>query len=253
MKLISINNIIKMYGSKDSTVNAINELSFDIDKGEFISIMGSSGSGKTTLLNCIATIDSITSGNIFLDGTDITKIKEKKLAQFRRMNLGFIFQDYNLINNLTMRENIALALSINNIKAKEIDNQVNKIARELGIYEILEKYGHEISGGQKQRVAFARAIIHNPKLILADEPTGALDSYSSKRLLETMIYLNKQLSTTMLMVTHDSNAASYSSRVLFLKDGKLFSELIRKSESRAEFFSDILEEIKILEEGEGHK
>ncbi|MEG0502898.1 MAG: ABC transporter ATP-binding protein [Cellulosilyticaceae bacterium] len=242
-----------MYGSKDSTVNAINELSFDIDKGEFISIMGSSGSGKTTLLNCIATIDSITSGNIFLDGTDITKIKEKKLAQFRRMNLGFIFQDYNLINNLTMRENIALALSINNIKAKEIDNQVNKIARELGIYEILEKYGHEISGGQKQRVAFARAIIHNPKLILADEPTGALDSYSSKRLLETMIYLNKQLSTTMLMVTHDSNAASYSSRVLFLKDGKLFSELIRKSESRAEFFSDILEEIKILEEGEGHK
>lgn len=253
MKLISVNNIIKTYGSKNSTVNAINQLSFDIDKGEFISIMGASGSGKTTLLNCIATIDSITSGNIFLDGTDITKIKEKKLAKFRRINLGFIFQDYNLINNLTMRENIALALSINNIKAKEIDNQVDEIARELGIYEILEKYGHEISGGQKQRAAFARAIIHNPKLILADEPTGALDSNSSKRLLETMLYLNKQLSTTMLMVTHDSTAASYSSRVLFLKDGKLFSELIKKSDSREEFFSEILEELKILEAGEGNK
>lgn len=202
--------------------------------------MGASGSGKTTLLNCISTIDRVTSGHIYLEGNDITKLKGNELNKFRREELGFIFQDFNLLDTLTAYENIALALSIQNVKAKEIDNQIKEIAKKLNIVDVLKKYPYQMSGGQKQRVASARAIITNPKLILADEPTGALDSKSSKMLLESFENLNKELQATILMVTHDAFTSSYASRVIFIKDGKIFHELIRGKDTRKEFLIRLL-------------
>lgn len=247
MTILSVNKLKKQYGTKKSKIlNALNNVNFDIKKGEFIAIMGASGSGKTTLLNCIATIDTATEGSILLEDIDITKLKQKDCAEFRRNNLGFIFQDFHLLDHLTVEENIALALSINDVDSKIITEKVNNIAKQLGIEEILNKYPYETSGGQKQRCACARALITNPKLVLADEPTGALDSATSQMFLETLEDMNKRLKTTILMVTHDGYSASYANKVLVLKDGKIFTEIQRKEKSRSEFFDDILKVLGVL-------
>lgn len=240
-KVLEVKNIEKYYGNKSNLTKAINNISFNIEKGEFVGIMGASGSGKTTLLNCIATIDKVTAGNILINKQEITKLKGNKLNKFRREELGFIFQDFNLLDTITAYENIALALTIQKVKPKEIESRVEDIAKKLNITDILNKYPYQISGGQKQRVASGRAIITNPKLVLADEPTGALDSKSARQLLESFEDLNKKLNTTILMVTHDSFTASYANRILFIKDGKIFNELIKGEDSRKEFFEKIIE------------
>lgn len=244
--ILTVNNIEKYYGGKSNITKAIDNISFTIDKGEFVGIMGPSGSGKTTLLNCISTIDTVSTGNIIINGHDITKLKSKKLENFRENELGFIFQDFNLLDTLTAYENIALALTIQGKKPKEIDSLIKSIVENLGISSILNKYPYEMSGGQKQRVASARAIVTNPSLILADEPTGALDSKSSRLLLDSFENLNEKLKATILMVTHDAFTASYAHRILFIKDGKIFNELIRGNDSRKEFFDRIIEVITIL-------
>ena len=245
-KTLEIKNLKKFYGTKSNITKAVNDLSLEVEEGEFVAIMGASGSGKTTLLNCISTIDEVTSGHIFIDGKDITELKEKELAGFRRENLGFIFQDFNLLDTLTISENISLALIINKEDANKVEKKVKNIAEKLGIEEILNKYPYEVSGGQKQRCACARALINKPKLILADEPTGALDSKSSRMLLETMEEMNKKLNATILMVTHDSISASFCKRVLFLKDGKIFNEIRRGEKPRKEFFDEILDVLTLL-------
>ena len=244
--VLKVDNIEKYYGSKANLTKAIDRISFEVEKGEYIGIMGASGSGKTTLLNCISTIDRVTAGNILINGMDITKLKGKHLSKFRREELGFIFQDFNLLDTLTAFENIALALSIQNVPAREIELRVRQTARELGIEEVLNKYPYQMSGGQKQRVASARAIITNPKLILADEPTGALDSRSSRMLLESFNFLNTELSATILMVTHDAFTASYAGRVIFIKDGKIFNEIRRGESTRKEFFDKIIDVVTLL-------
>ena len=244
--ILKIQNVEKYYGSRSSLTKAIDNISFEVDKGEFVAIMGASGSGKTTLLNCISTIDKVTSGHIYVDKEDITKLKGNNLNKFRREELGFIFQDFNLLDTLTAYENIALALSIQNVGATEIAKRIDKVAKELDIKDVLKKYPYQMSGGQKQRVASARAIITNPKLVLADEPTGALDSKSAKMLLERFTYLNKELAATILMVTHDAFTASYATRVIFIKDGKLFNEIIRGDKSRKEFFDEIIDVVTLL-------
>lgn len=245
-EVLRVSNIEKYYGRKGNITKAINNISVSVNEGEFIGVMGSSGSGKTTLLNCISTIDKVTSGKIFISGNDITKLNSKKIAKFRREELGFIFQDFSLLDTLTVYENIALALSILRLDHKEIDRKVKEISKRLNIEEILKKFPYEISGGQKQRVAAARSIVTSPKMILADEPTGALDSKSAKMLLESLEDLNKNLNATILMVTHDAFTASYADRILFIKDGKLFNELIRGNDTRKEFFSKIIEVIAVL-------
>jgi len=207
-KVLEVKNIEKYYGNKGNLTKAIDNISFNVFKGEFVGIMGASGSGKTTLLNCISTIDKVTSGDIIVNNNDITKLKGDKLNKFRREDLGFIFQDFNLLDTLTNYENIALALTIQGVKPKEIDDRIKDISKKLGIEKILNKYPYEVSGGQKQRVASARAIITNPKLVLADEPTGALDSKSARMLLENFEYLNNKLNATIVMVTHDAFTAS---------------------------------------------
>lgn len=244
--ILKIDKIEKYYGNKASLTKAVDNISFNVEKGEFVAIMGASGSGKTTLLNCISTIDRVTSGHIYVAGEDITKLKGNKLNKFRREELGFIFQDFNLLDTLTAYENIALALSIQDVRANEIDRRIKKVAKDLDIEGVLNKYSYQMSGGQKQRVASARAIITSPKLILADEPTGALDSKSSKMLLERFEYLNKNIEATILMVTHDAFTASYASRVIFIKDGKIFNELHRGSGSRKEFFDKIIDVVTVL-------
>lgn len=244
--ILKIEGIEKYYGNKSSLTKAINDISFEVQKGEFVAIMGASGSGKTTLLNVISTIDKVTAGHIYVGGEDITKLKGNDLNKFRREELGFIFQDFNLLDTLTAYENIALALSIQNVGVKEIEERIKKVARELNIKDILNKYPYQMSGGQKQRVASARAIITDPRLILADEPTGALDSKSAKMLLERFNYLNSELSATILMVTHDAFTASYASRVIFIKDGKIFNEIRRGDNSRKEFFDKIIDVVTML-------
>ena len=244
--ILKIDKIEKYYGNKSGLTKAIDNLSFDVEKGEFVAIMGASGSGKTTLLNCISTIDKVTSGHIFVADKDITKLKGNNLNKFRREELGFIFQDFNLLDTLTAYENIALALSIQNVGAKKIDEEIKKVAKELDIMDVLNKYPYQMSGGQKQRIACARAIITNPKIILADEPTGALDSRSSKMLLEKFDYLNKELKATILMVTHDAFTASYATRVIFIKDGKIFNEIVKGTDSRKEFFDKIIDVVTLL-------
>ena len=246
MELLKVDEIEKYYGNKSSLTKAIDGISLTVSKGEFVAIMGASGSGKTTLLNCISTIDRVTAGHIYLEGEDITTLKGAALNKFRREKLGFIFQDFNLLDTLTAYENISLALSIQKKPVGEIDIAVKTVAEQLGITEVLNKYPYQMSGGQKQRVASARAIITEPKLILADEPTGALDSKSSKMLLERFNYLNKEQNATIIMVTHDSFTASYASRVIFIKDGKLFNELIRGNDSRKEFFDKIINVVTLL-------
>ncbi len=244
--ILKIDKIEKYYGNRSSLTKAINNISFDVEKGEFVAIMGASGSGKTTLLNCISTIDKVTSGHIYVQECDITKLKGNSLNKFRREKLGFIFQDFNLLDTLTAYENIALALSIQNINVKQIESRVKEVAKKLNITDCLNKYPYQMSGGQKQRVASARAIITNPKIVLADEPTGALDSKSAKMLLERFKYLNNDLKTTILMVTHDAFTASYSTRVIFIKDGKIFSEIMRGEDTRKEFFNKIIDVVTLL-------
>ncbi|MCR4794139.1 MULTISPECIES: ABC transporter ATP-binding protein [Ruminococcus] len=246
MSLLKLENVEKYYGNKSSLTKAVDNISFDVEKGEFTAIMGASGSGKTTLLNCISTIDRVTAGHIYLEDTDITKLKGKELNKFRREKLGFIFQDFNLMDTLTAYENIALALSIQKYSAKDIDKAVKTVAQQLDITEVLSKYPYQMSGGQKQRVASARAIVTNPKLVLADEPTGALDSKSSKLLLERLSFLNHEHDATIIMVTHDSFSASYASRVIFIKDGKVFNEINRGADTRKVFFNKIIDVLTLL-------
>nr|WP_308627976.1 ABC transporter ATP-binding protein [uncultured Eisenbergiella sp.] len=245
-EILKICNIEKYYGNSGSLTKALSDVSFQVREGEFIGIMGASGSGKTTLLNCISTIDMVSAGHIFLDGRDVTEIGERDIARFRRENLGFIFQEFNLLDTLTIRENITLALTINRVPAGEIDGRVGKMADKLHIRDILDKYPYQVSGGQKQRCACARAMINRPRLILADEPTGALDSHSSQMLLDTMRDLNESLSATILMVTHDAFTASYAGRILFLKDGQIFTEILRGNDSRRRFFGKILDVVTML-------
>ena len=239
--ILEVQNVEKYYGNKSNLTKAVDNISFNVKKKEFVGIMGASGSGKTTLLNCISTIAKVTTGHILINGDDITKLKGNKLNKFRREELGFIFQDFNLLDTLTAYENIALALTIQKRNVHEIDKKVKDIAKKLEIDNILNKYPYQLSGGQKQRVASARAIITNPKLVLADEPTGALDSKSAKQLLETLTTLNETLDATILMVTHDAFTASYADRIIFIKDGKIFNELIKGDNSRKEFFESIIE------------
>ena len=244
--ILEVKNVEKYYGNKSNLTKAIDNISFKVEEGEFVGIMGASGSGKTTLLNCISTIDRVTAGNIIINGKDITRLKGNNLNKFRREELGFIFQDFNLLDTLTAYENIALALTIQKVNHKEIDSRVKDIAEKLGIKEILNKYPYQISGGQKQRVASARAIITNPKLVLADEPTGALDSKSARQLLESFESLNQKLGATILLVTHDAFTASYTDRIIFIKDGKIFNELEKGNSTRKEFFEKIIDAQTLL-------
>ena len=239
--VLEVKNIEKYYGNKSNLTKAIDGISFNVGEREFVGIMGASGSGKTTLLNCISTIDRVTAGKIIINNQDITKLKGNKLNKFRREELGFIFQDFNLLDTLTSYENIALALTIQKVNPHEIDKRVKEVAEKLDITGILNKYPYQISGGQKQRVASSRAIITNPKIILADEPTGALDSKSARQLLESFDNLNRNLGATILMVTHDAFTASYADRIIFIKDGKLFNELIKGEDTRKQFFEKIIE------------
>ena len=249
-EILKLDHIQKFYGNQGNITKAINDISFSVSEGEFVGIMGASGSGKTTLLNCISTIDTVSAGHIYLDGTDVTEIKEKALARFRRENLGFVFQDFNLLDTLTVSENIALALTINNVPVEQIDGKVREMAGSLNITDILDKYPYQVSGGQKQRCACARAIINRPKLILADEPTGALDSHSSQMLLSTMQSINEQLGATILMVTHDAFSASYANRILFLRDGVIFTEILKGQDSRKAFFEKILDALTMMGGGQ---
>ncbi len=245
-EILKIDSIEKYYGNKGNIFKAIDDISFNVREGEFVGVMGPSGSGKTTLLNLIATIDEVSSGHIYLNNQDLTEINKKNIARFRRENLGFIFQDFNLLDTLTIYENIALALTINKTNKNEIDDKVKSVAKELGIIEILNKYPYEVSGGQKQRTACARALITNSKLILADEPTGALDSRSAQILIEMISSLNKDFNATILMVTHDSFTASYCDRILFIKDGKIFTELVKGNNTRKQFFNQVLDVVALL-------
>lgn len=244
--VLKVNNIEKYYGSRGNVTKAIDGISLRVEKGEFVGIMGPSGSGKTTLLNCISTIDKVTSGGIYVQEKDITALHTKQLSRFRREELGFIFQDFNLLDTLTAYENIALALTILKTPHRDIDVRVRDVARALGIDDILNKYPYQISGGQKQRVASARAIVTNPSLVLADEPTGALDSKSSRVLLESFEKLNQDMGATIIMVTHDAFTASYAHRILFIKDGKIFNELVRGDDTRKQFFNRIIEVVTLL-------
>jgi putative ABC transport system ATP-binding protein len=246
MKVLEIEHVEKYYGNKANITKAIDDISFIVNKGEFVAIMGASGSGKTTLLNCVSTIDKVTSGHIFINEKDITKLKGNALNKFRREELGFIFQDFNLLDTLTAFENIALALTINGTKKSEIKDKVLDVAKELEIVDVLNKYPYEMSGGQKQRVASCRALVTKPSLILADEPTGALDSKASRMLLEKFANLNDELKATIMMVTHDAFSASYSDRVIFIKDGKIFNEIVKGNMSRKEFFDKIIDVETIL-------
>lgn len=244
--ILETKNVEKYYGNKHNLTKALAGISFTVQKGEFVGIMGASGSGKTTLLNCISTIDSVTSGQVLINGSDVSGMKHKMLAKFRRESLGFIFQDFNLLDTLTAYENIALALTILGTLPKDIEKKVIKVAKILGVTKILDKYPYEISGGEKQRVASARAIVTNPALVLADEPTGSLDSKAAKALLENFKNLVINNEVTILMVTHDAFSASYCSRILFIRDGKVFQELIKGDESRKGFFDQIMEVVGLL-------
>ena len=245
-EILKIKNISKDYGIKGFKTNVLKNISLTVNEGDFISIMGPSGAGKTTLLNLMSTLDKQTSGEIILDGINISKVKNNELSKLRREKIGFIFQDFNLLDTLTAYENIALALTIQRVNNKEIDKRVRLVAEALNISNELNKYPYEMSGGQKQRVASARAIVTNPSLVLADEPTGALDSKAATMLLESLEDLNKNLNATIMMVTHDAFTASYANRILFIKDGKIFNELIKGTDSRKEFFNRIIEVITLL-------
>ena len=244
--VLQVKQVEKYFGRANNLTRALNQISFEVQSGEFVAIMGASGSGKTTLLNCIATIDQVSSGQIIVANQDITKLKGNKLNQFRQKQIGFIFQDFNLLDTMNAFENIALALTIRNVPAKQVEEKVLQVASYLGITEILYKFPYEVSGGQKQRIAAARAIVADPAIVLADEPTGALDSKSARQMLEQFELLNTRLNSTILMVTHDAFTASYTNRVLFVKDGQIFNEIYRGESSRKEFFDEIIEVVALL-------
>ena len=246
MSVVVAKNLRKIYGSRGNRYTALNDISLEIKEGEFVGIMGPSGAGKTTLLNIISTIDKPSTGTVTIAGDDIVKMKEDKLSSFRREKLGFIFQDFNLLDTLTVKENIVLPLALARHNVNTIEQALSTVAEGLGISDILNKYPYEISGGQKQRTAAARAIITRPKLILADEPTGALDSKASRDLLQALSDLNDDINATIMMVTHDAFAASYCKRILFIKDGNLFTELVKGGSSRKEFFQKILDVLATL-------
>ena len=239
-EILQLKNIKKIYGEEPYEYVALKNIDLTINEKDFLGIMGPSGSGKTTLLNCLATIDKVSSGSIYIDGVDLATVSKKSLAKFRREKLGFIFQDFNLLDTLDVYGNIALALTINNVKPENVDKRVKDIAEKLRIGSILNKYPHQISGGQKQRCACARAVVNNPKLVLADEPTGALDSQSAKDLMELLQFMNRELNVTILMVTHDAMAAAYTKKVLFLKDGVIVNEIIRSDAGYNDFCDEIL-------------
>ncbi|PMC33711.1 multidrug ABC transporter ATP-binding protein [Bacillus sp. UMB0899] len=244
--ILKVENIEKVYGNRGNVTHALNGISFEVNKGDFLGIMGASGSGKSTLLNCISTIDTVTAGHVYVDDENITELKGNKLSKFRREKLGFIFQDYNLLDTLTAYENISLALSIINSPVKKIESEIERVANSLNIQEILYKYPYQMSGGQQQRIAAARAIVTRPSLLLADEPTGALDSKSAKMLLKSLETLNQEEEATILMVTHDAYNASFCKRIIFIKDGKIFNELVRGSDDRKTFFNRIMEVVTLL-------
>ena len=244
--LLEINNVTKYFGNGDAVSKALNGVSFTMEKGEFTAIMGASGSGKSTLLNVIATIDRPSCGSIFLEGKDIAEMSEQNLAAFRRDRLGFIFQEYNLLDTLTVEENIVLPLNLRKYPVHETSERLKKVAASLEISDQLSKFPRQLSGGQRQRAACARALITQPALILADEPTGALDSANSKSLMQTFTYMNQSLGSTILMVTHDAVVGSYASRVLFLKDGKIWNELYRGDRSRQTMYHEILNTMAVL-------
>ena len=244
--MLQVKNIEKYYGGKNNVTRALDRVSFDVDAGEFIAIMGASGSGKTTLLNCISTIDTVSAGDILLDGESIAALSEGELARFRRERLGFVFQDFNLLDTLTIEENIGLALALNHADPSTVQRQVADVAQKLGISDILPKFPYQVSGGQKQRTACARAMVAGQSLLLCDEPTGALDSKASKNLLEIMTKMNQDMGATILMVTHDAYSASYAGRVLFLKDGRIFNELLRGERDRPVFYHEILDVLAAL-------
>ena len=244
--MLQVQNIEKYYGSKNNVTKALDRVRFDVEAGEFLAIMGASGSGKTTLLNCISTIDAISAGKILLDGVSVADLSEHELARFRRERLGFVFQDFNLLDTLTIEENIGLALSLNHQDPGTVQNRVREVAGKLGITDILTKFPYQVSGGQKQRAACARAMVAGQSLLLADEPTGALDSKASKNLLEIMTTMNQDMGATILMVTHDAYSASYAKRVLFLKDGRVFNELLRGERGRPVFYHEILDVLAAL-------
>jgi putative ABC transport system ATP-binding protein len=240
-EIIRICDVRKEYGSEENVTKAVNGVNFIVNKGSYVGIMGASGSGKTTMLNLIATIDRVTSGQIFFQGTDITSLNDQELSNFRKNYLGFVFQDFNLLDTLTIEENIELAMAIRNRKKEEIDKSVDEITRKLRIGDIRKKFPYQVSGGQKQRCACARAIANRPELILADEPTGALDSKAAKALLDTFLKMQEEFGATILMVTHDAFSASYCQRILFMRDGKLYRELENRDKSQREFLLEILD------------
>lgn len=253
--ILQVLNITKCYGGarkgKRETVmtRALDSVSFSVQKGDFVAIMGPSGSGKSTLLNCISTIDTPTTGRIVVGGSDITSLSSRQLSRFRREELGFVFQDSNLLDTLTIRENIALALSISHVPASQIDQQVEGLAQRLSIFDTLDRYPYEVSGGQKQRAAAARAVITKPHLVLADEPTGALDVKSARELLNAFTFLNS-LGATLLMVTHDASVASHCNRIIFIRDGKLWGQMYREGDDRKAFLDRIVAATVRIEEGD---
>ena len=242
---IRICDVEKYCGNGSNVTKAVDRVNFTVEKGEFVGVMGASGSGKTTLLNMLSTIDRVTAGHIFYGDTDITELSEDGLSEFRKRNLGFVFQDYNLLDTLTIEENIILAMTIQNKGKEEMKEKCGMMMKLLGIEDIKGKFPYQVSGGQKQRCACARALINRPKLLLADEPTGALDSRSAQTLLETFLRMNEELAATIFMVTHDAFSASYCSRILFLKDGKIFHELIRGGRERRVFLNEILDVLSL--------
>ena len=245
-EILTVTDLRRVYGKGGAAARALDGVSLSLEAGEFVGVMGPSGSGKTTLLNCISTIDTISAGKILLDGVSIDDLSEKELAKFRRERLGFVFQDSNLLDTLTIEENIGLALSLNHKEPKKVQDQVRKIARKLGITDVLPKFPYQVSGGQKQRAACARALVAGQSLLLADEPTGALDSRASRNLLEVLSAMNQDTGATILMVTHDAYSASYAKRVLFLKDGQVFNELLKGERGRPVFYHEILDVLAAL-------
>src|SRR5699024_4076446 len=244
--LLKATDIKKSYGNKFNRTEVLKGIDISLNKGEFVSIMGASGSGKTTLLNVLSSIDNVTSGLIYIDGIDFTTLKDKKLADFRKNDLGFIFQDYNLIDTLTIKENIMLPLSIRTMSKQEAEQQFDSVSRQLGIFDLAKKYPSQVSGGQAQRTSAARAFIHQPTIIFADEPTGALDSKSASDLLKKLQQLNNTLDTSIIMVTHDATAASFSHRVIFLKDGQVYTSLSRGEMTQDAYYSEILDTQRVL-------
>ncbi len=246
MNILEANKIVKTYGNKWNRQEVLKGIDIEVKKGEFVGIMGPSGSGKTTLLNVLSSIDRVSSGSIRVEGKEFVGLKDKDLAEFRKRHLGFIFQEYHLLDTLTVKENIMLPLTVNKISPNAAQIMFEDVAKELGIFEVKDKYPNEISGGQKQRTSAARAFVHEPSIIFADEPTGALDSKSASDLLNKLSDLNEKRESTIVMVTHDPQAASYCSRVIFIRDGQIFTKLNRGDESRQDFFNDIIKTQAVL-------